>query len=171
MNVFSIDPSVNHLGWAVMDIDQDIHPVGVANKVVASGTIEAPEEFKQENLVERLEWMICAIDDVVTNFCIDAVVIERPESWGAYKSMASSRSGSLQMLTLLVGALTQWALTQAIAENVKLIKVSQWKGQLPKHITKKRMEQKYSKKFKTDHEADAVGIGDYYLGTLNETKK
>lgn len=171
MRVFAIDPSVNHLGWAVMDIDQDIHPVGVAHKVVASGTIDAPEEFKQENLVERLEWMAEAIEDVATDFDFDVIVIERPEPWGAYKSMASDRSGAMQMLTLLIGALAYWAIGWVSAESVKLVKVSTWKGQLPKHITKRRMEQKYGQGFKTDHEADAVGIGDYYLGVANGAKK
>lgn len=77
--------------------------------------------------------------------------------------MASSRSGSLQILTLLTGALTHWATNMVGVENVRLIKVSQHKGQLPKHVTQKRMEKKYNCKFKTDHEADAANLGDYVL--------
>jgi len=137
--------------------------------VLESGTIEAPEEFKQEELVERINWMVEATDDIGKGG-YDTIVIERPEPWGAYKSMASSRSGSLQMLTLMVGALTYWAIGLVAAENVKLVKVSQWKGQLPKHVTQQRMEKKYHCKFDTDHEADAVGLGDFVLGKENNVK-
>jgi len=154
MRVFAIDPSVNYLGWVVME----------PGTVVAYGTIDAGQ-MKDASWTERIAWMISALDDVADNFCyeFDTVAMEQPETWGAYKSMASSRSGSLQVLTLLVGALMYWAITKVSVENVKLIKVSQHKGQLPKHITQKRMEKKYNVKFQTDHEADACSVGNYCL--------
>lgn len=154
MKVFAIDPSINHLGLALM----------VPGSLLAFETIEAPTEFKQEELVSRLDWMINELDDAPYGFTESLMIaIECPEPWGAYKSMASSRSGSLQMLTLLVGAIAYWALTIVSIENVKLVKVSTWKGQLPKSVTKKRMEKKYNCKFATDHESDACGLGDYVL--------
>lgn len=165
MKTLAVDPSVNHLGWAVMFKD----PATKNTEILSSGTIEAPTEYKGADLVERLAWMVSEVDDLgVASQDVDAIVIECPEPWGAYKSMASSRSGSLQMLTLLVGAITCWAIDMVGAKNTELIKVSQWKGQLPKHVTQRRMESKYHTRFKTDHEADAVGLGDYYLRSLNE---
>jgi len=158
--IFAIDPSINYLGWAVMELDT----------VVASGTINA-SVMQKADFVERLGWMTAALQDVVEDFEFDHIVIERPEQWGAYKSMASGASGSLQMLTLIVGALTYWAVIMSGVENTRLITVTQWKGQTPKHITKRRMEEKYHTRFKTDHEADAVGIGSYFLGVVNGTKE
>jgi len=152
MRVFAIDPSVNYLGWVVME-------PGI---VVAHGTINAGQ-MKDASWVERIGWMLNAIDDVSDDLILDVIAMEQPETWGAYKSMASSRSGSLQILTLLVGALTWWAIRAAGVESVKLIKVSQHKGQLPKHVTQSRMEKKYNCKFETSHEADACSVGDYVL--------
>lgn len=152
MRVFTVDPSINYLGWVVMD-------PGV---VIAYGTINAGQ-MKTASWTERIAWMLNALDDVASDFEFDTIAMEQPETWGAYKSMASSRSGSLQVLTLLVGALMYWAITKVSVENVKLVKVSQHKGQLPKHITQKRMEQKYNVKFQTNHEADACSVGNYCL--------
>ncbi len=149
MRVFAIDPSINYLGWIVMD----------PGSVVACGTIDSGQ-IKDASWTERIDWMINAID---TDFAIDVIAMEQPETWGAYKSMASSRSGSLQVLTLLVGALMYWAITKVGVENVKLVKVSQHKGQLPKKVTQARMERKYKRSFATSHEADACSVGDYVL--------
>jgi len=157
MIVLALDPSINHLGWTYMG-------PGV---VLEFGTINAPTEFKQMSDVERINWMVEMVNDIGQGE-YDTVAIECPEPWGAYKSMASSRSGSLQILTLLTGALTQWACNEVGIENVKLIKVSQHKGQLPKHVTQKRMGKKYKCEFATSHEADAVNLGDYVLN-LNST--
>lgn len=152
MNILALDPSINYLGWVVMSKDA----------VHCFSTIKAPVEFKGGDLVERIGWMLDALDDLPT-FNIEMIALEKPESWGAYKSMASSRSGSLLILEILVGALTAWAINQVGVENVRLVKVSEHKGQLPKHITQRRMQQKYRCHFKTDHEADACSVGDYIL--------
>lgn len=161
MNILALDPSINHLGWVLMS----------SGKVLGSGTINAPTEFKQEELIYRLDWMMAELDDLPCSSA-EVIAIERPEQWGAYKSMASSRSGSLQVLTLLVGTLTAWALCRVGADNVHLVKVSAHKGQLPKHITQRRMEQKYHCKFASDHEADACSVGNHILTKENNgTKK
>ena len=164
MNVLAIDPSINHLGWAIM----------TSGKVLLSGTINASPDAKGHDDVHRIDWMINQLDALmlknvhtlvtVGEVPVEIVAIERPESWGAYKSMASDRSGSLQILTLLVGALAQWSLNIVGPRCTMLIKVSQHKGQLPKKVTQKRMEKKYKCQFQTDHEADAASVGDYVLG-------
>ena len=154
INILALDPSILHLGWAYMCLHQHRDIV-----ILDSGTIVVPEEYKDEELVKRIGANIEALYDL--DFDVDTVVIEQPESWGAYKSMASSRSGSLLKLELLTGALVGWALTVGL-EPI-LIPVSKWKGQLPKHVTTKRMEKKYERKFATSDEADSVGLGDWYL--------
>jgi len=153
MKVFAIDPSVNYLGWVLMDSDVSCGMYGTINA----------GPMKEASHTERINWMINALDDVASDFEFDTIAMERPETWGAYKSMASSRSGSLQILTLLVGALMYWAITKVGVENVELVKVSEHKGQLPKRVTQSRMEWKYKCTFNTSHEADACSVGDYVL--------
>jgi len=158
MNILALDPSVIHLGWAYMEWsstwDAETLPV-----IHDSGCILAPDEYKDTELVKRIGFMLEALHDLDVD--VDIVIIEQPENWGAYKGMASSRSGSLLKLELLTGALVGWALTKCL--EPKLIKVSQWKGQLSKNITQRRMEKKYNCKCQTNDESDAIGLGDWYL--------
>jgi len=112
----------------------------------------------------RINTTIMGLEDVVRDLDTEStVVIEKPQLWGAYKSVASMHSGDLLGLHLLVGALYWWAANRFESHRVYLIPVSEWKGQLPKEVTQKRMEKKYGVKFLTDDESDACGLGDYYL--------
>lgn len=158
--ILALDPSILHLGWAVIE-EASTGQFHLYNY----GTIIAPTEYRNNSLVVRISFVLTILEALYTSQpTLDAIVIERPEPWGSYKSLASAQSGSLQTLTLLTGALVGWALAKhSSGLLVKLIKVSQWKGQLPKEVTKKRMEKRYSVKFKTSDEADATGLGTWYL--------
>ncbi|KKN52377.1 hypothetical protein LCGC14_0612940 [marine sediment metagenome] len=153
MRVLAIDPSINNLGWAILN----------SNCIrVFSGTIKV-KGMISASIVARIGAVLRGLETTVAGLSFDVMVIEQPEPWGAYKSMASDKSGAMQKLTLIVGALAQWGMIAKGLENTHLIKVSTWKGQLPKGITQERMEKKYGCTFKTDHEADAVGLGDYFI--------
>lgn len=159
MKVIAIDPSLNSLGWAAINSREE----GKGGGLQGSGVVKAPKVIQQKSLDERLIWMLFTLaHEIVVQWC-DKLVIEQPESWGAYKSMASAHSGGLLSLHILTGALFAWALSIAGAGKVELVKVSKWKGQLPKRVTKKRMESKYGVKFATDDESDAVGIADWRI--------
>lgn len=165
MKILAIDPSLLSLGWTVMEHTKLAGECNDPPVLCTYGTLCPPKELKAETLAKRIVYILSALSDILEASSralhdIDTVVIEQPESWGAYKSMASAHSGSLLGLHILTGALLGWAATVA---DVELIKVSKWKGQLPKVVTKKRMEKKYKTTFKTSDEADAVGLGDYFL--------
>jgi hypothetical protein len=161
--ILSLDPSILHLGWAIMRdaIIYDSQKAQERKFVLCDyGTILASKVKKLE-FVDRMRYVLTELNELVIDSDVECLVIEKPEPWGSYKSLASSRSGSLEILTILTGALAGWCIGQGL--EVRFIKVSQWKGQLPKHMTKKRMERKYNVAFKTTDEADAVGLGDWYL--------
>jgi len=122
-------------------------------------TRELPLEKRIEIIIAGLEKDLQGLPYVYPKR--DVAVIEQPQLWGAYKSVASAQSGALLSLHILVGALF-WYCNKNFFRT-KLIPVSVWKGQLPKRVTKKRMETKYDVKFATDDESDACGLGDYYL--------
>jgi hypothetical protein len=160
MNIIGCDPSVNHLG--LVRINSEIDEGKGA--ITYCKTLEAPATLYKGSDTTRLRWMIAEFGGILYSLnersSLDALVIERPQSWGSYKSVASEKSGALLLLHILVGALWQCAEELTTAH---LIPVSEWKGQLPKEETQARMEKKYNYKFKTDHEADACGIADYFL--------
>lgn len=171
MGILALDPSILHLGWAALYLDN--HEI----KLHSFGTIMSPEDIKRAPTEERMGYMLDHLNTQLINLNyendfpmgVGHIVMERAEPWGSYKSLASSRSGSLELLTLFTGALAGWALTHLTSERVHLVKVSKWKGQVPKHVTKKRMERKYPVTFKTTDEADAAGLGHWFL--TEEEKK
>jgi Holliday junction resolvasome RuvABC endonuclease subunit len=171
MQILALDPSILHCGWAVMLLEKN------NVQVQAYGTIIAPDSLKQENLMPRIYYVLIDLERIrfrmaQQNFEISKIVIEKPQPWGSYKSLASSRSGSLEILTILTGAIAGWALTQYRPENVIFVPVSEWKGQLPKSATKRRMQRKYpGVVFKTTDEADAVGLGDWHLEKVKEIRR
>lgn len=168
--VIALDPSINSLGWAFFTVE--VHRIIDTEELIVSeatlqdsGTIKMPDETKQWLLEKRILGITFSLQRQLEILHHDPpwhyVVIEQPEMWGAYKSVASGHSGSLLGLHITVGALLYWAKTLAL--EAILIKVSKWKGQLPKKITQQRMEKKYpSVTFLTNDEADAVGLGDYF---------
>ena len=93
-------------------------------------------------------------------------VIEYQQLWsGSAVSMASASSGDLFKLTLLTGVLAS-AANKAKAKVV-LVTPGQWKGQLSKDTTRRRMVRAFgpSGVFQ-DHVEDAVGIGLAMQGRL-----
>lgn len=164
MKILAIDPSINSLGWAIFETNDLARNIP---QLLTYGTVTSSILARSKlSLEERIFIIIDLLKDAIltTEYRVCRVVIEQPESWGAYKSMASAKSGSLLGLHITVGALLYWA-KQSI-DHGAFVKVSKWKGQVPKHVTKKRMERKYHVTFKTTDECDAVGIGDWYCDWL-----
>jgi hypothetical protein len=171
--ILALDPSVNNMGYAVF-ATQYIEPAIIAYQLVASGVLLSDKESKKQVLEKRIETMLHKMASMEWYaeggwangglVVIEQVVIEQPEPWGSYKSMASDKSGSLVMLHLMVGALIGWFAQKADTE-VRLVKVSQWKGQLPKKVTQDRLKKRYGRVFQSD-EADAVGLGEWYIKWL-----
>lgn len=159
--VLAIDPSINSLGWAILEPPND-EPSLLDFGTVICHTVRLPVETRMNTTIAGLEDAVRDLDREST------VVIEKPELWGAYKSVASMHSGDLLGLYLLVGALYWWAANRFESHKVFLIPVSTWKGQLPKTVTQKRMEKRYDVKFTTDDEADACGLGTHFLTTADD---
>ena len=85
------------------------------------------------------------------------LLIEIPNLWGSSaKSQASASSGNLTKLAYLAGALSQ-----AIPAVPILFYPMQWKGQLPKDATERRLKNVWPKcpKGLVDHTYDALAMG------------
>lgn len=100
------------------------------------------------------------------------IIIESPEVWGnSAKSMASSASGGLNKLSMLIGAIVNEIFVPYLSnciEDIFLIPPQNWKGQLPKEVVRKRIALAYKDKslrFK-NHTEDAVGMGLSAMGRL-----
>jgi len=138
MRRLAIDPSINTVGWAV---EED---------TIRFGTIKV----KGVDIPERIKRIVQLLDEKVEGR-FDEILIEMPGPFGSYKSLGSFSSTSLFKLSFATGAIVLWATGRS--DNVKLVPVATWKGQLPKHVVYERIKRDYPD-VKSDHEADAIGI-------------
>ena len=108
---------------------------------------------------------------------IEKIVMEMPyTAFSGRKTIVANEKQTVVKLALLSGGL--WSICLKYTENFQWIKVQEWKGQLNKEITKKRVIEKLNGKELiheemvnhplilplTEHDYDALGIGLYLLG-------
>ena len=152
MKIVAIDPSIRKLGFAQFNI----------NKKKKTATLECAELYK----VTGNDWIEC-IDEMIRNLLYpirnaEIVLIELPHIYTVGKrGVAAGNSESIMKLCAFV-----FALRQHLIENdqeVILIPVAKWKGQVPKSITKKRIKKRWNFTHKSNDVVDACGVGDYYI--------
>ena len=155
-----IDPGTRKLGYAIFT--EGAKSVWLSR----SSMIAAPRKKRWE---KRVDFMVRAVVRVLKEkqrTSVGAVVIEMPQVFFSAKGQAANNSGSVLKIVAVVFALRQALLERGY--EVRLVKVSAWKGQTPKHITAKRVQRHWGRemtaveKVKGGDEVDACGIGDYW---------
>jgi hypothetical protein len=114
----------------------------------------------------RVRELIITLNALVIQYRPQDVIIEEPEVWKTPKGHRAATSGSLSMLTFAVGALWEWA-THTVGAAT-LVPVTEWKGQLPKKIMLKRLQDRelclgLRPTDKDMNESDAVGLLDWWM--------
>ena len=161
--------------WAILAIDPSIVSLGIAglihreglNDYLVSDSVVIPEKTRKLPYGLRISMMLgqvrrqATIYEGMLSTPFTHIIIERPRQWGAVKSVASQQSGDMEKLYLFVGALLSMFQNMYGWANVYIPYVTEHKGQLPKHVTQKRMETQWCRSFPTDDEADAVWIASW----------
>jgi len=169
MLVIGIDPGyANSCGYAVLDVEQKkILCHGVAGSGGAQGGIVVSTDTILKILTRELD---CYLE--LTNarpFERIIVAIELPKQWSVYKSKMAAKKGILIHLGFLAGAIYEWA--HEYGAETRLVTVNEWKGQVSKEITKRKVRERYGVEPDTDHECDAIGIADYILRQVEKERK
>jgi hypothetical protein len=162
MKIIAIDPSYEDggLGYAIMESPENLLLWGTTHS-------DTPKDASFEQKVA--EALVALGQDILYCGLIGErrqLIIEMPEVWGGFKAAMSTKTGVLHKLFFFVGALWQWGRERELVPI--LIPVREWKGQLPKEITRKRVEDTFGIKTKNMHEADAIGLGLYYLRKVTQ---
>jgi hypothetical protein len=114
--------------------------------------------------LERIDAMVDGVSRVVGEVDPGTVLIEQPEHFGGGgRAGAARNSGSVLKLMALVFSIRQMVLEVSAAASVVLIPVRTWKGQVPKVVTMNRVRRSWGWEGTDDNEADAVGIGDWWI--------
>lgn len=149
MTILCLDPSIRALGWAVFVIG------GETPKLTAYNVKKL--NLEGESWIVRAKVMLEVVKDLENEYCPAHIYIETPSHYSAGKGEVARNSGAILKLMFLVGAVYG-----AFKDQVTLLPVSRWKGNVPKEITQRRMLKRWNAT--GDHNAiDAVGIGDYVI--------
>ena len=165
-NVMFVDPGFDGTGWAYWQrlSDKELLPPTHCGVVRP----KAKEQADDMNLAER-SFLICErfAGEALALCAPFTVYLELPEVYGASaKSHASAVKGDLIKLTFLTGALALSIVEDEVCD-IKLLKPSEWKGQLNKEAVQMRIKRALGnlENF-PNHTADAVGMGLSVIGVL-----
>lgn len=159
-NVMFIDPGLDGTGWAFFEW-LVINGKRNALSPHSSGSFKPKSSVHWQTKAEEVwSWF----EGHCATYQIKVLVIESPEAWlGDAIGLASIQRGDIFKLMYLIGGLADVARRRGIRVPV-MISPREWKGQLPKDVTKKRVKRAFDNKkwcpqTSTTHEFDAVGMG------------
>jgi hypothetical protein len=160
--LMSIDPSINNLGVAIWDM---------GNKTLLMHKLVHPKVDKRKNEYEKALSMSDQLREWAKVYVVNHMVLEVPSHW-AVGGFEARETGSIAKLCFVCGLIYGM---QYDMEIFKLVKPSDWKGQMPKEVMANRLQDEYWNKYKIDMNgtatgkklneniADAIGIGHYYI--------
>ena len=148
--ILSIDPGLGSTGYGVW----------FNGRLTRAGLLHAP---KKGTVPERA----VALAHDLRRIPVEGyarIVCEMPEFQGSAQRQMGWKTGDLQSLTFLVGAMAGVLMATNTGDAFEIVKPSEWKGQLPKPIVIDRIKARLGHKICTalhiEKDAwDAVGIG------------
>lgn len=131
-DILALDPSINRTGIVFLNFNGEILSIG---SIRTKGST-LPE--KVCSLCDELDHRI-ALSMTTSNTL--HVIIEQPEKQVSLKGTTSYERNDFVKLCTAFGALLAMVFQLGIpSDRIYLMTPSQWKGQVPKAITKKRMQ-------------------------------
>jgi len=156
-SVLTLDPGAGNTGWAYWP------------SLSLDGDAQAPLEF--DVWKTRGTWLAKVIAQTrhLRDFVEEApetqIVIEGTETWlTSSRTIAAATRGDVNKLAFLVGALYVVA-ERAADEPPRVVKPSEWKGQMGKGAVDARIKRRLGKRYPA-HASDAVGLGLWLQGKL-----
>jgi hypothetical protein len=136
VKIVSIDPSINNVGWALVDgLTRDEHGVwDDSNTSWRWGDWKIGSNSLSYKLREIAEWMIVEFDGLDSDE--DWLVLEYPAYFGSAKGQVAAQMGHTLGLATIDGYLPGFF--RLPSGSFHFVTANQWKGNLSKEMTRKR---------------------------------
>ena len=153
--LMSIDASINNLGMAIWDIDK---------KQLLLWKLVHPKPHCRSNEYAKSLSMSDQLREWAKVYAVNHMILEVPSHW-SIGGFEARETGSIAKLCFVCGLIYGM---QYDMEEFKLVKPSDWKGQLPKVVVANRLKDEYIKygidmTELNENVMDAIGIGHYRL--------
>lgn len=136
-------------------------------KAISLGPLDARNFDKQINsLMEELYDFVIDVNVETKDGDLE-VACEFPEFFPNRRGFHTAAGGDLVAMSYCVGRVAGVAYDRLGAKSVKLVKVTTWKGQLPKDVVAKRIRDRIDTRkltTKMSHDWDACGIALFAKG-------
>lgn len=175
--IAAIDPGLNEAGWCLLGLRRRRSNNKAVPIIIAAGVTKDKSVERADRALRIASKTASAINQSYKllqkpNEKITRVVVEWPQLRSDAISQAAAVKGDLQMLTMMAGACIAYlSLFVPYTFSRNLITPSEWKGQLSKSTTRKRLERFFGSPLSTQHgdkiithAIDAVGIGLHAMG-------
>lgn len=168
--IITVDPGTAGLGIAVWDrVEWEVvYSLNIKQKRELLQTLTPIKHFTKtfKEKEKYFHWF----DELLITYNCSIVYCEKPAYMGSSdKGQMVAESGRLVTLALHVGGLRAIAWTRACSFH--LIDVATWKGTLSKAIVQERILRVWPECQAKSHDWDAIGIGMYLLGLINNSKR
>lgn len=165
MLILSIDPSINRVGWAVHNTE---------NNMMRYGMITSVGETVEEKLSSIKSHLI---NEVIRHEFIAAVVIEDSFIYfGNHAGKGRVNPQSIRLLSLSVGYIA--GVCAGYAPKIEFIAPSAWKGTKSKAATIRECKAQgitWSRNGRSkelpDHVADAIRLGQWFIGKMKKNER
>lgn len=148
-HVLAIDPSIVSCGYALL----------LGEEIILSGAIRPP----RQELIPTCRFIASHFHAWIARYCSRLspfVVIEVPQYYDSLRGRVSAGRGDTLNLAFLCGYVCSNLHPRAY--HVHCVTAPEWKGQVPKDVTQRRLTAAgYT--FSNHDEADAIALGLWYL--------
>ena len=178
MYLIGIDPSINSTGFCILKNDPQEPNEKFRFEIIYNQRITSNKSDDLRLKVIGLALGITTLMNQLDKWCDEGykryIMLELPQYFATKHGAAEGGSQSFMKLTLAAGTILGSCLTSERITDIKLITANQWKGQVPKHIIKTRLDKVFPGIRKWSHdEVDALGIAYYgikYLASGGSSK-
>lgn len=170
MIILAVDPGITRPAIAIINDRFGSEHVYTCDFRVLKGALDFP--FRLEILRQKVQGFI---DRNYTRF-ISAydrafLVIEQPEHHNSLKGKKAEERGDIVKLSMTAGLFFTLFSGAHNFESRIFLTPSKWKGQVPKSVTRSRMEQLYGSDVvsakMSDDEVDALGLASFLYESIN----
>jgi len=128
--------------------------------------------------VKNKDWVVRAhrlVEEVLSTLSeevrVNSVACELMEMHGSARAQMMWKAGDFQRTLVFIGMLVGRLRHEMLTQEFKLVKPSEWKGQMPKSVAERRIRKKLGDKVCRrlkiqSHAWDAVGIGLWAKGVF-----
>jgi hypothetical protein len=172
--ILAIDPSTIRVGWATLRLPLESH----CTHLLGAGWHYGSHDVRGNDLPSRMRSLEPLLDLISQHGHVSHLVVEQPTFFNSEAGRVAAREGHIIRLSIMLGYIM--GRLDLYGPNVTMYTPAQWKGMVPKDITRKKFYRTFKDAAKLDiwgttlrydHDTvDAIMMLHFWLTQINLTR-